>query len=479
MSFAISRAREKIFSSDIRTKFLKFRSKQKLSSQINFTYGIILFATALLTNIGTTAGVYYLFHHQAERALDISIERTTEKATTMKNLDENFLSSGTVMPSVIFRMTDDKGYEVVDSNPALPDTEKFLQHVRNDPPFWSSKDYDLIETPHAFFYHKEFSLKVGGQNFQCHIFKTITFEKNFIRYLLLTLAFVNLVGIFLALMFGNVLSKKILKPLRQMTLTAGEISGGNLNKRIEVEKSGDEVNELSESFNKMLARLEENFTRQKRFIADASHEFRTPITVIRSYAEVLENYGDDEELRKEATEAIKKSAENMQTLTEKLLFLARADEGNQLLKKIPVELNELLKSVVKNNSRVKFIGGKNFEFNGDPVFLKKMFGEFLSNALNYSDDEIIVEVQTEKNFAAVKFIDKGIGIAEDDKEKIFDRFFRADLSRTKSEEKFSVGLGLPIAKWIADKHEIKIDVKSKLGEGTSFELKITRQYLDS
>lgn len=471
MSFAISRADEKFFPANLREKFLKFRNRQKLSSQISLTYAIILATTIILTNAGTTAGVYYLFHHQAARALDISIERTTKKAVELQTVDESFFSLGTIMPSVFYRVTDSSGNKIIDSSPTLPATERILKYVREDPPFWSDENYQLIETPHSFFYYRDLPLEVGGQIFHFQLFKTITFEKQFIQYLLITLVVVNIGGLILALIFGNVLSKKILQPLRQVTLAAGEISAGNLNKRIAIEKSCDEVNELSDSFNKMLERLEESFTRQKRFIADASHEFRTPITIIKSYAEVLENYGTETELREESTTAIKNSAEGMQSLIEKLLFLARADEGNQPIKKIPVELNEILKSTIKNNSRVDFSGSENFNFIGDPEFLKKMFGEFLNNAMSYSTEKISVEVHEEKNFASVKIIDRGIGISYENREKIFDRFFRADKSRTKSDdEKISAGLGLSIAKWIADQHNIKIKVQSELGHGSIFEL---------
>lgn len=228
----------------------------------------------------------------------------------------------------------------------------------------------------------------------------------------------------------------------------------------------------------MIVNIRENVTRQKKFIADVSHELRTPITVIKNYVEILENFGaDDPELFKESMTAIKTAAENMQNLVESLLFLARADENTHTLKKVPVELNELLKSYINfyKNPRVEIIEDKNFIFNGDPEFLKKMFGEFLKNALLYSKKKVTVEIKIDENFATVKFIDRGIGISAEDIDKIFDRFYRADKSRTKiDDEKNSPGLGLSIAKWIADKHKIKINVQSEIGKGSIFELEIKK-----
>ena len=205
-------------------------------------------------------------------------------------------------------------------------------------------------------------------------------------------------------------------------------------------------------------------------IANMSHELRTPLTIIRGYAEVLENFGaDDAELFQESTAAIKNSAKNMQDLIENVLFLARADQNNLPLKKFPLEVNDILKSVVEKykNPRLEFLCGENFELVGDKFFLEKMFREFIDNALNFSDEKVLVKV--EKN--SVQIIDSGIGIAPENLEKIFNRFFKIDKSRTKKVgEKNSVGLGLSIAKCIADFHGFKIEVESKLGEGTTVRL---------
>ena len=204
-------------------------------------------------------------------------------------------------------------------------------------------------------------------------------------------------------------------------------------------------------------------------VANMSHKLRTPLTIIRGYADVLENFGEDLELVEEATEAIKKSAQNMQDLVESVLFLARADQNNLPLKKIPVEVNELLKSVVEkyNNPRLEFLQGETLKIEGDKFFLEKMFQEIINNALTFSEEKVFVKVEN----SAVKIIDAGIGIAPENIEKIFERFFKVDKSRTSNiNEKNSAGLGLSIAKWIAENHGIKIKIESELGKGTTVEL---------
>ena len=222
----------------------------------------------------------------------------------------------------------------------------------------------------------------------------------------------------------------------------------------------------------------ESLLRQQRFVNDVSHELRTPLTIIRGYVDLLESYGaTDPELFKEAVTSIKNSAQNMQNLVEGLLFLARADQGRQPLTKVPVDLDDLLKKFIESyhSPRVKVSKLPPCKILADGEFLKKMFAAFLDNALRYSNGAVKVEMTTTKDAAILKFIDKGIGIAKEDSEKIFERFYRTDKARTKiSDKESSVGLGLSVAKWIADRHDIEISVKSKPGEGSTFTLTIPR-----
>ena len=225
-------------------------------------------------------------------------------------------------------------------------------------------------------------------------------------------------------------------------------------------------------------RVSESFSRQQRFVNDVSHELRTPLTVIRGYADILERYGAaDPELFREAVTSIKNSAQNMQNLVENLLFLARAQHGNQPLTKVPIDLDELLKKFVEayRSPRVHITKLAPCKISADAEFLKKMFAAFLDNALRYSppDKPVTLELTTAADSATLKFIDCGVGIPKEDREKIFDPFYRADKARTKiSVGENSVGLGLSVAKWIADRHGIKIAVSSIAGAGSTFALTI-------
>lgn len=225
-------------------------------------------------------------------------------------------------------------------------------------------------------------------------------------------------------------------------------------------------------------RTPEVLLRQQRFVNDVSHELRTPLTIICGYVDLLEACGaNDPELFREAVSSIKKSARNMQSLVESLLFLARADQDNQPLTKVPVDLDDLLKKFVEDyqSPRVQITKLEPCKISADAEFLKKMFAAFIDNALRYSpkDSAVKIELTTDNDAAQLKFIDKGVGIAKEDCGKIFDRFYRTDKARTKLDGgESSVGLGLAVAKWIADRHDIKISVKSKPGAGSTFTLTI-------
>ena len=213
---------------------------------------------------------------------------------------------------------------------------------------------------------------------------------------------------------------------------------------------------------------------QQRFVNDVSHELRTPLTIICGYVDLLESCGaNDPELFKEAITSIKNSAQNMRSLVESLLFLARADQGRQPLNKVPVELDALLIKFVEDyqSPRVQLSKLMPCKILADAEFLKKMFAAFLDNALRYSlsDTVVKVELTTAGDEATLKFIDKGVGIDKED----CPMFYRTDKARTKlNDNESSVGLGLSVAKWIADRHDIKIKVKSKPGEGSTFMLTI-------
>ena len=248
--------------------------------------------------------------------------------------------------------------------------------------------------------------------------------------------------------------------------------------------------ELALTFNHMLDRLERGFQQQQRFVSDASHELRTPVTVILGYSDLLARWGSsDTKILEEGISSIRSEAEDMQDLIEKLLFLARADQKRQVLHKENVHLDELVDDAVRKMKLVakqhtlQLVANEPGVIYADPATMRQMMRIFIENAVKYTPEGGHITVTSrclpEKEAMQLTFADDGIGIAEKDQGKIFERFYRADSSRTKKAGSVGgTGLGLSIASWIAEQHDIDIAVDSELDKGTKFILTIPLAHND-
>ena len=456
-------------------------NKMKLSVKITLIYAAMLIAVLVMISAFTTIGVYMSFYHQAQLAMESSIGHTMEKLNRGDPLDSSFWVGDPVTQGVVLRVTDVKGGTMLENDPQFPTIAEMISHARKHPPIWADKNFVLIETHEAMLYYKRITLERGGQIFYLNFFKTITLEKQFLRYLLGVLFTVNIIGLILALIAGYIVSNKILQPIRDVTNTAKSIEAHNMDERLELGKSQDEVTELADTFNHMLDRLQNSFTQQQQFISDASHELRTPVTVILGYSDMLVRWGkEDEELLDEGITSIQSEANNMNKLIEDLLFLARADQNKQLLIKAPTELSALIDNVaekikLKENQTIDVLINDIGEIFADKDAIEKMLMIFIDNGIKYSGKDGKVRIYSRRRDKAmqVSIEDNGIGIAEEHQDKIFERFYKVDSSRTKvAEGVTSAGLGLSIAKWIADQHDIKIDLESAVDEGTKITLTI-------
>ena len=234
--------------------------------------------------------------------------------------------------------------------------------------------------------------------------------------------------------------------------------------------------ELSVTFNSMIDRLEESFEQQSRFVSDASHELRTPISVINGYANLINRWGkDDPEILQEAVNNILEETDHMSVMIKNLLFLAKSDQNRNHVQKQPMSINEAVYDIAKDLSvtdeRIEVITevcDKELIISGDPDLIKQMLWIYTENAVKYSGDKKVItyKVYTEGDYACVSVKDNGCGISEEDIQHIFDRFYRADKSRNK--EIPGNGLGLSIASWIINTHNGKVEVKSVVGQGTEF-----------
>jgi signal transduction histidine kinase len=279
------------------------------------------------------------------------------------------------------------------------------------------------------------------------------------------------------------LAGRLLQPIEQMVNDVEAISDGrSLHRRIPVEDLGDEIGRLGLTLNAMIGRLETSFAALRRFTADASHELKTPLTVLRADIEraMTTPQGSTDQLV--ALEEGLQEAARMADLVESLLTLARADEGRFDLHREPVEMEPLVRDVAETAHILGEVAGLEVSMPapqpvtvlGDRVRLRQLFLNLVTNAIKYTAKGGRVELTLESHDGAAVFTvkDSGIGIAGADLPFIFDRFWRVDRVRSRGGERGGVGLGLAISQWIAQAHGGSINVSSRLGRGSSFAVTI-------
>jgi len=238
--------------------------------------------------------------------------------------------------------------------------------------------------------------------------------------------------------------------------------------------TGDaELEGLETAVNKLMARMRDSYRQQARFVSDASHELRTPIAVIKGYADLLDRWGKtDEKILEESIEAIKSESDNMQHLVEQLLFLARGDSGRTPLNISDFDLTEMMKEVWEESVMIddahtyRFEGGGEIPVRGDISLIKQAARILIENASKYTPEggEIMLRSLVSDGHPAFSVQDSGIGISQSDIPHIFERFYRADDSRSK--QTGGSGLGLAIAKWIVERHGGRFEVISRKDIGT-------------
>ena len=280
---------------------------------------------------------------------------------------------------------------------------------------------------------------------------------------------------------GYWLSRRALAPVDQISRAAQEINSNNLAKRLDVPRSGDELQRLSQTLNSMLERLEASFSRITQFTADASHELRTPLALMRTTTEVSLRTSQTVSDYREAQQEVLAELEKTSSLVEKLMLLARADAGVETLQHISVNLAECLRDACKDGKVLadakhltfaEDIDSSELLVEGDSHALHRLFLILIDNAVKYtpSGGSITVALRHSDHSAVAEFRDTGIGISATDLPNIFERFYRAD--RARSREFGGVGLGLSIARWVAEAHRGSIEVQSTPSTGSVFRIRL-------
>ena len=283
---------------------------------------------------------------------------------------------------------------------------------------------------------------------------------------------------------GFWLSRKALSPVDAITRSARTINAANLSDRLEKLTTGDEMQRLSDTLNEMLGRIEDAFIRVTQFTADASHELRTPISLIRTEAEIaLRRSRGDVEYR-EALRHILLESERTTVLVEELLTLARADSGRETLHISSVDLFTIVREV--SDQWQELMATRNLTFTrkaideetsvlGDRGALQRLLTLLLDNAVKYTPAPGTIELclETRGSSAVICVRDSGIGIAVEDQPRIFERFYR--VGKARSRDLNGAGIGLAIAQWIVQQHRGSITVESSPGKGSTFLVELPLQ----
>ena len=294
---------------------------------------------------------------------------------------------------------------------------------------------------------------------------------------LLTLAATGVLTI--GLVGGWWFTGRAIRPLESMTRTAESISAQNLSQRIDVAETDSELGQLGVVLNQTFDRLQASFERQVRFTADASHELRTPVAVILAQIELSLARQRSEQDYRDALGTCLRASQRMKSLIESLLVLARLDAGAAELAKEPVALDTVIRDAVElitplaDQRQIPIACDiVPVVVTGDRQRISQVVTNLLTNAVRYNRDggQIFVNLRGDGDFAVITVRDTGIGIAPEHLPHIFDRFFRVDAARSRSEG--SSGLGLAICQSLVAAHHGTLTAQSTLGEGTTMELRL-------
>ena len=283
----------------------------------------------------------------------------------------------------------------------------------------------------------------------------------------------------LAALGGYGIARRAFRPLKEITSTAAAINeAADLSARVAVPPGDHEFSRLAATFNQMFARLEGAFEAEKQFTADASHELRTPVSVIKSACEYAEKYGETPEEQRETLAMIHRQADRMAELIQQLLSITRLDQGTEGLRLEPLDLAALVEGVCAEQPYPRQrlfcqVGGAVW-VRGDAGLLRRLLQNLIDNGFKYGTPQghVWVTLEGKGNTARLQVRDDGIGIPEDQQEKVWQRFYQVDPSRR---EGGGAGLGLAMVKKIAQLHGGAVTLDSAPGRGSAFTLLLPRE----
>ena len=364
-----------------------------------------------------------------------------------------------------------------DTEEATITNEKMVELLKNSNLKNNSSDGKIINIEKNKYFVFEVSRQIKNYKFNIYTLKNVTQENKIYKRLEYLVILFTIIGVVITVIVSKLLSRRILRPINNVIKTAKSISTDDLSKRIEIPKGEDELQNLILIINEMLDRLETSFENQTKFVSDASHKLRTPLAIIKGYAEIIRKRGTtDIDIFVESIDSIISETDNMRNLIQKLLFLAKGEITKINTKFVDIDANEMVHQIhsdtvvsIKTHS-FHLEMGKDYKIKGDETLLQQAIRALIENAVKYSEPHTNVYIKSfiKDGFGRISIRDEGVGISDEDAKRIFDRFYRVDLSRTKATG--GTGLGLAIVKRIVEIHNGKIEIDSKMNEGTEISI---------
>ena len=450
-------------------------SHWSIRTRLTLWYSVVLLAGLVLLS----AGIWVTVSHSLRASLDdsltehaagvITVLRTESESENSNHLSEELNEYATATPGGnLMEIRDAQGHPILQSKtvamPVSGSAPAFAEQTSN------SVRYRTFTT----------TVAVNGQPYRVLVATPMDATELTLRRVRWLLLWSAPAVLLLASLGGIWISRRALAPVDEITLAARSIGIQSLSRRLDVPSTGDELQRLSETWNEMLARLEAAVKRLSQFTADASHELRTPVALIRTTAELTLRRERSPETYREALRQVVLESERTSRLVDDLLLLARADAGLPSLALERMELTPLVRDVCQQGqvlaeSRQLQISTVAPE---EPVFveandpaLRRMLLLLLDNAMKYTPvgGRIVLSVDRDPGGATVAVRDTGIGIPETALPHVFERFYRVDESRNR--DAGGTGLGLSIAKWIAERHHASLEAESVVGEGSVFRIR--------
>lgn len=450
----------------------------KLKNKIHVFSTLLMFIILVLANLL----IYFLFgrmSHNTEyhQLLSRSKDLTTALSQTATEEDAVIVIRATIPANSAVTITDseNKAITIVQSVDGLA---KIGDHTDADDPF-VIRDFKGIEA-------LSITMPIiwpTGEVVTMEITQLLTDVEENLRVLKFVLIGVTAFAMILIVLSSVTLGKIVTQPIEKLiqTMTSNRQSGKfeKINENVD---GKDELAQMERTYNEMMEELEQNYNKQEQFVSNASHELKTPLTVIESYASLLKRRGlENREVVDEALAAILSETGRMKEMITQMLDLAKSNEA-QAFEFVDTNVNQLVEDVVKPLRQaygrdIQIEADEQYYVETDGKFVKQLLFILLDNARKYSDGEIVASINGQTNGVEVTVKDYGKGIPKEDLPHLFDRFYRVDSDR--SRKTGGTGLGLSIAKEIADGLGASLSIESVVGMGTCIRVFIPNKSEDS